>query len=205
MKKTLIVIIVVLVVLIVGMATWFKFYSQPVQAPVACTMDAKICPDGSSVGRIAPDCQFAACPVITGIEGWKTFADPKQNLQFMYPAKLGTSYIVNQEWPPAVSVSSTGFSCAVKSNVNGQATVVQKVIGQNNYCISSTSEGAAGTIYVTYDYATTKNGKLVDLKFTLGYPQCLNYDDPNQTSCLNEQKALDLDGVVNKMVATLQF
>jgi hypothetical protein len=30
--------------------------------PVACTADAKICPDGSSVGRVAPDCEFAACP-----------------------------------------------------------------------------------------------------------------------------------------------
>lgn len=30
--------------------------------PVACTMDAKICSDGSSVGRVGPRCEFAACP-----------------------------------------------------------------------------------------------------------------------------------------------
>lgn len=30
--------------------------------PVACTMDAKICPDGSSVGRVGPRCEFASCP-----------------------------------------------------------------------------------------------------------------------------------------------
>lgn len=30
-------------------------------SPVACTMDAKICPDGSSVGRVAPSCEFAPC------------------------------------------------------------------------------------------------------------------------------------------------
>lgn len=29
---------------------------------VACTMDAKICPDGSAVGRTGPNCEFAACP-----------------------------------------------------------------------------------------------------------------------------------------------
>jgi hypothetical protein len=29
---------------------------------VACTMDAKIRPDGSAVGRTGPDCEFAACP-----------------------------------------------------------------------------------------------------------------------------------------------
>jgi hypothetical protein len=27
-----------------------------------CTMDAKECPDGSYVGRVAPDCEFAPCP-----------------------------------------------------------------------------------------------------------------------------------------------
>ena len=30
--------------------------------PVACTMDAKMCPDGSYVGRVGPNCEFAACP-----------------------------------------------------------------------------------------------------------------------------------------------
>lgn len=28
----------------------------------ACTEEAKVCPDGSSVGRTGPDCQFAECP-----------------------------------------------------------------------------------------------------------------------------------------------
>ena len=27
-----------------------------------CTMEAKLCPDGSSVGRTGPDCGFAPCP-----------------------------------------------------------------------------------------------------------------------------------------------
>jgi hypothetical protein len=29
---------------------------------ISCTADAKLCPDGSSVGRTGPDCEFAACP-----------------------------------------------------------------------------------------------------------------------------------------------
>ncbi len=29
---------------------------------VACTMDAKLCPDGSYVGRVLPECDFALCP-----------------------------------------------------------------------------------------------------------------------------------------------
>src|SRR3989344_1396998 len=29
---------------------------------VACTQEAKICPDGSAVGRTGPKCEFAPCP-----------------------------------------------------------------------------------------------------------------------------------------------
>jgi hypothetical protein len=32
------------------------------QQPIGCTMDAKMCPDGSAVGRIGPNCEFAPCP-----------------------------------------------------------------------------------------------------------------------------------------------
>jgi len=31
------------------------------EEPVFCTMDAMMCPDGSYVGRIAPNCDFAPC------------------------------------------------------------------------------------------------------------------------------------------------
>ncbi|MFH0737478.1 MAG: hypothetical protein V1827_02180 [Candidatus Micrarchaeota archaeon] len=34
--------------------------------PVACTADAKICSDGSAVGRVPPDCEFAPCPQLVG-------------------------------------------------------------------------------------------------------------------------------------------
>jgi len=30
---------------------------------VVCTMEAKLCPDGSYVGRIPPKCEFKACPI----------------------------------------------------------------------------------------------------------------------------------------------
>ncbi|MBI2121040.1 MAG: hypothetical protein HYT94_05450 [Parcubacteria group bacterium] len=31
--------------------------------PIACPQDAKLCPDGSSVGRTGPNCEFSACPI----------------------------------------------------------------------------------------------------------------------------------------------
>jgi len=37
----------------------------PIQGePRACSQEAKLCPDGSSVGRIGPNCEFAPCPGI---------------------------------------------------------------------------------------------------------------------------------------------
>lgn len=32
------------------------------EQPRFCTEDAKICPDGSAVGRTGPNCEFAKCP-----------------------------------------------------------------------------------------------------------------------------------------------
>jgi len=29
---------------------------------VSCTQEAKLCPDGSAVGRVGPHCEFAECP-----------------------------------------------------------------------------------------------------------------------------------------------
>lgn len=33
-------------------------------SPVPCTEEAKICPDGTAVGRVGPDCEFEACPEV---------------------------------------------------------------------------------------------------------------------------------------------
>lgn len=38
---------------------------SPSPKPIACTSEAKICPDGSSVGRVGPNCEFATCPIST--------------------------------------------------------------------------------------------------------------------------------------------
>jgi len=40
--------------------------APPVNNTTACTEEAKICPDGSAVGRIGPNCEFAPCPQIVG-------------------------------------------------------------------------------------------------------------------------------------------
>ena len=65
MKKLLLISTFLSVTLLVGCETTTKPIQkdQPTdQQPIACTMDAKECPNGSYVGRIAPNCEFATCP-----------------------------------------------------------------------------------------------------------------------------------------------
>lgn len=41
----------------------FKFIEPKASIePISCTADAKLCPDGTAVGRIGPKCEFAPCP-----------------------------------------------------------------------------------------------------------------------------------------------
>jgi len=68
MKKTIITIIITVVatllvefLVVIGLGIYkFNFISD--DARVACTMEAKLCPDGSAVGRSGPNCEFAPCP-----------------------------------------------------------------------------------------------------------------------------------------------
>lgn len=39
-----------------------EHHKPPAEGSVMCTQEAKMCPDGSYVGRTGPHCEFAACP-----------------------------------------------------------------------------------------------------------------------------------------------
>jgi hypothetical protein len=61
---------IVAVVVVAGLVTvYYKtdlMVNHNANHAMACTMEAKICPDGSTVGRVAPNCDFAPCPVVNG-------------------------------------------------------------------------------------------------------------------------------------------
>jgi hypothetical protein len=64
MKQKIALIIPVLILLLgSGWVVW-KLWISP--EPMACTEEAKICSDGSAVGRTGPNCEFAPCPGETG-------------------------------------------------------------------------------------------------------------------------------------------
>lgn len=57
--------VIITAILVLGYFAYNRTNKTTVTPPpvqVACTQEAKVCPDGSSVGRVAPKCDFAACP-----------------------------------------------------------------------------------------------------------------------------------------------
>jgi len=92
----------------------------PTTFPIICPMDAMLCPDGSSVGRIAPNCDFAPCP--TGIVVKKNPVIPPTPSSYVCPT---TGYVDCMPGPGPVksNCSSAYLQWAKKNcpNFNGAA------------------------------------------------------------------------------------
>lgn len=61
--KQLLFFLVLIVVLGLGGLVYRNVMERRAPMGAACTLEARICPDGASVGRTGPDCSFAACPL----------------------------------------------------------------------------------------------------------------------------------------------
>lgn len=174
---------------------------------VVCTMEAKICPDGTGVGRSGPNCEFTPCPKVKDVStpaDWLTFTDPVANLSFRYPAELSTEYTSTVNWPPKISLSSDSWLCpetAPESSLPER--ISRRVVDNNVYCLKAQSEGAAGSVYTDYTYTSFQENKLIIASFTLRAGQCYNYDDPQKTNCERERETFDLDSVIDRIINTL--
>lgn len=60
MKKKLITLIFIAILATV----MYLISGYPKINTVGCTLEAKICSDGSSVGRTGPKCEFSPCPAL---------------------------------------------------------------------------------------------------------------------------------------------
>jgi len=212
MKKTLITAILIIII-VGGFVTWQIYMnarSRPSgpSGPAVCTQEAKLCPDGSYVGRTGPNCEFQACPVATQTQipaDWKTFTDTAQGISFRYPENLGTKYINTNQWPPVITVRGMAFSCNTSQASIPENSTSLKTINGRSYCVNAKMEGAAGSNYVTYRYFTEVNSNSLELDFILQYPQCANYPDPQMTECNNEETTFDLNGLVDQIAQSVKM
>lgn len=79
---------------------------------VSCTQDAKLCPDGLSVGRISPNCEFAPCPtaIIKEENDWKTYKTSKYEM--LYPS----SWTVQESCTAMMSIYYKDKPCLSSSD-----------------------------------------------------------------------------------------
>ncbi len=70
-KNVYIFVVILCIIAIATTASAFFYFNnyklaEPVMPirPVACTMEARICADGSAVGRQGPNCEFSKCPTV---------------------------------------------------------------------------------------------------------------------------------------------
>lgn|SRR3989338_3611648 len=74
------------VLLVAGVFFWFQSFRQrPIEnnnrnQPVACSMEAKLCPNGSYVGRTGPDCEFVQCPAASFSQPIVDFPRPNEKI-----------------------------------------------------------------------------------------------------------------------------
>lgn len=137
---------------------------------------------------------------------WKTWSDERVGVEFKYPDNIPTKYIHTVDWPPIAQTMNGGqFNCTEAGSTTARAGQTSKrTINGRDYCISHISEGAAGSIYNQYAYATKVKDKIVFLAFSLRTVQCENYDEPEKTECKDEQKSFDLDSLMDEIMQTIE-
>jgi len=96
--KVLIFVIIFFLLAASGVAGFFIYRNSNTNPEqVACTMEAMICPDGSSVGRTGPNCEFSPCPTtatsptstpLLDTSNWNTYSNPEYNYEFKYPPEF---------------------------------------------------------------------------------------------------------------------
>jgi hypothetical protein len=89
--QPLVIVAIILIVLAVLAVVAYVFGAKlfaPGSKQVACTLEARICPDGSAVGRTGPNCEFDTCPSPTPdvTASWKTYTEPNNEYSFKYPS-----------------------------------------------------------------------------------------------------------------------
>jgi len=106
-KSAIISLFILGAIIIAGVLVWQLGYlpmSSNVPNPAACTQEAKICPDGSSVSRTGPNCEFAECSDINplgdnipsdNIADWATYKNEDFGYIVQYPKDL---FVTSQDY-----------------------------------------------------------------------------------------------------------
>lgn len=144
----------------------------------------------------------------TPTEGEWILSQPNsQGVRFMYPAALPTKYISASEWPPLVERTVNAYSCMPGPITDADGplkTQERRTVDDREYCVTSSSDGAAGSVYRAYEYAYRFGPSTYRVVFQLRFPQCANYDNPARAACESEQATFDIDGLVDRIAQSVR-
>ncbi|MFA7216423.1 MAG: hypothetical protein WC095_00345 [Candidatus Paceibacterota bacterium] len=128
-----------------------------------------------------------------------------QSIIFQYPKELLAKYVSVVEWPPVIKIEDGTYFCETTPlEVSSMSDITsQRMVDNRTYCVNIKNEGAAGSVYLSYTYTTVKNDKLVNVAFTLQYPNCNNYDDEQNKACTSERETFDIDSIIDRIVQSI--
>lgn len=145
---------------------------------------------------------------------WRTFVNDEQGVVFQYPDHLFTKFFrfvgntAEAHWPPQVSTGSTVITCDPLFNMPMQRA--WHSVGTRRYCVTTQTEGAAGSMYTTYNYMANigTTGRFVIFTFVVRTATtCENYAGQDIVNCKREAStfAADLDRIVDYMMQSVRF
>lgn len=156
---------------------------------IACTQEAKQCPDGSFVGRTGANCEFAECPQTENLNVI-TYSNTEYGFEFKYPEKLNSKYF-NLQKPIIIKSLKTDIN--IKNNCYiGGANPAQKrqdiIINEISFCFSQSYDPGAGSGANYYFYTFLKDNNYFTIQFQINQPNsCGPYvDTENQIPCQND-------------------
>lgn len=182
--------------------------------PVACPLDALLCPDGTAVGRTGPACVFPACPppnvslADTGIafavsEGFvqAELPDAASVIAYDLPATASSTAanVVIRQYP--ITASSTALSTIQQTAVSRASG---KPVGATAY--SSTALGGRTFTIVALDRS---EGVIITAYYLARAADVLRFDAidagvPNWAGSNLDISTLPANAALRKLLSTLQ-
>jgi len=94
--QKIVVLCVIVGAIVGGVFVYNNYYKANInkEGGVACTQEAKLCPDGSYVGRTGPNCEFAECSTTDN--------------NYVYIEKFGLRFAIDESAPKIVVTNDTG-------------------------------------------------------------------------------------------------
>lgn len=137
-------------------------------------------------------------------DSWKTFSSLEEKITFKYPETLDGKYIDIEPWPPQVGTAVEAFTCP-EGDVGIQNAQTKKLsLNSKEYCVTTVSEGAAGSTYTQYIYTKAAKDNTLYLTFVMRTPTCANYEDPEKVACETELQAWSPDPTMTQILDSVR-